>query len=484
MKGTPLATAIGCAIERERHRLHDAPPLILDDALAHRLIAGVWRDRGIIGEPPNRARLRALFVARQRYAEDVLASGEFTQYVILGAGLDSFAWRRADLMARLRVVELDLASVIEWKRQRIEDFAMRDVPERVFVACDLAHDSLDDALAASGFERDVSTFFAALGLLTYLAPAAIERVFAFVASCGEGSEIVASYSPARGLLDDAERALRAAQTQRPPAYLFEPAPAEIAALATGCGLEVVEDVGGDDLAARYFANRADGLRPSRGERLMRARLVRRLRASGKVARDAGARNAKLSGGPGLRALGWDLGRGGRCWRLQQIARTRQPLPPPLLLVVGEWVGRAYNRAYSLPPVRVRLVLPRMACPLLQQGEDLRPVESSGNEGARQERVAGPAAIKPVGGRRPYRNHLRELDGLRVDSGEGHRTRSVPLRGISLERACVSIQAMRKPGELLAISTGREQSEHATRHRPRRVGTGGERTALRPHGHND
>jgi O-methyltransferase involved in polyketide biosynthesis len=123
MPGTGVSsTAVMAAVARGWHRLDDAWPLVFDDPYALSLVGPGWperyeRMRDTFREPVLR-RATGAMVGRSRYTEDRLPGGDFGQYVILGAGLDSFAWRRPDVLRRLRVVEIDQPATQAWKRDR------------------------------------------------------------------------------------------------------------------------------------------------------------------------------------------------------------------------------------------------------------------------------------------------------------------------------------------------------------------------------
>lgn len=103
------------------------------------------RSPGALPEPA-RSQMRAGMVARSRYVGDRMLSGGFSQYVLLGAGLESFAWRHPDLLDELRVIEIDHPSTQHWKRERAGDLGLPEHPNHVFVPVDLEHEPLGDAL--------------------------------------------------------------------------------------------------------------------------------------------------------------------------------------------------------------------------------------------------------------------------------------------------------------------------------------------------
>lgn len=278
--GEPSQTAMIVAGARESHRSEDLPPWILDDPYALVLLGPAWielraRSKARVREPLRR-RTRASLVVRSRYAEDRLLNGEFEQYVILGAGLDSFAWRRPDLVGPLRVFEIDHPSTQAWKRSRIESLALPVADDHVFVPIDFETETLQSGLEAAGFDWSRPTLFSWLGVTMYLTTEAIEVTLRTVATCAPRSEIVFSYSVSDAFLDDLGREWQdlatamVAEVGEPFANLFSPTDAE--ALVRQCGLHVAEHPTREVLRDRYFSGRTDGLEPGTPERVLAAQV--------------------------------------------------------------------------------------------------------------------------------------------------------------------------------------------------------------------
>ncbi len=278
--GRPSRTAIAAAEARATHRFRDPRPWILDDpyaivfagddyaALATETIAAA-------GEAHAR-RGRAGVATRGRWVEDRLAQARVAQYVILGAGLDSFAWRRPDLIGPLTLFEVDHPATQAWKRTRAAEVGLPIRDGHRFVAVDFRTDALWPALRAAGFDEAAPALLSWIGTTMYLPASAVAAMLEAVRACASGSEIAFSYNIAPASLDDEARAALAAMTARV-AGMGEPlqssfAPDEIEALVAGCGLTVADHPTTDDLARRYFADRADGLRPLMLERLLAARV--------------------------------------------------------------------------------------------------------------------------------------------------------------------------------------------------------------------
>jgi methyltransferase (TIGR00027 family) len=266
-------------VARGVHRSYDQPPWVLDDPFALPLAGPRWAEIQAASEaalPPVAVRQsRASIVARSRYAEDRLVSGGYRQYVILGAGLDSFAWRRADLIGWLRLFEVDRPASQDRKRARIAELGLPVRDGHIFAAVDFEAESLRDGLDRAGFDWSEPAFFSWLGVTIYLTAEAIDATLRSVSGCGPGSEIVLSYDASDAFLDDAARELVQLEARLVAAagepYATRMSPAQAEALTEGAGLEVAEHLTPQALYERYFAGRSDGLRPSDAERLIAAR---------------------------------------------------------------------------------------------------------------------------------------------------------------------------------------------------------------------
>jgi methyltransferase (TIGR00027 family) len=260
---------MSAAVARGTHRLWDAPPWLVDDPFALVLVGPGWQQlasaaRGLVREAVWR-RGHAFVQLRTRYPEDRLIEGGYGQYVILGAGLDSFAWCRPDLLGRVRVFEVDHPATQKWKRERACALGLPTNDHHVFVPVDFEVEALDDRLAAAGFDGSRPALFSWVGTTMYLTAGAIESTLGVVARCASGTEIVLGYNVSREYCDDFGREYLAAFTPtakgigEPLASSF--APAEMEALIARCGLAVAAHPTSEDLDARYCASRADGLRP-------------------------------------------------------------------------------------------------------------------------------------------------------------------------------------------------------------------------------
>jgi methyltransferase (TIGR00027 family) len=275
----PSRTAERVALRRAAHQLFDDPK-IFDDPVALRIVgpAAAELDRAVENEPVAIG-LRALMVARARYTEDALARAVRAgtrQYVVLGAGLDTFAYRNPNRVGRLRVFEVDHPATQAWKRAKLDDAGIAVPDDLTFAPVDFEHATLADGLREAGFDARVPTFFSWLGVVPYLEMESIVATLRVVAATAPGSEIVFDYSIPPSRLAPGERrvfealAARVAAAGEPWRTFFEPA--ALARELVGLGFTVVDDVGPEAMNARYFADRTDGLHIRGRARLMHARV--------------------------------------------------------------------------------------------------------------------------------------------------------------------------------------------------------------------
>ena len=191
MESAPSRTAMFAAVSRGLFRLETASPWVLDDVLALVLVGPVWQQLRDQFDPlfpgPVRREARAAVCTRSRYAEDRLAAGAFTQYVILGAGLDSFAWRRPDLLGSLTVFEVDHPASQAWKLERVRGLGLPLGDSQVFVPADFETGSLHDALRAAGFDWDQPALFSWTGVAPYLTAQAISSTLRAIGGAAAAS---------------------------------------------------------------------------------------------------------------------------------------------------------------------------------------------------------------------------------------------------------------------------------------------------------
>lgn len=282
-EGRRSLTAVRVAMRRAAHQVLDSPR-ILDDPIALPILspearASVEAERSRRDNVFSRS-LRAFMVARSRFAEDELARAinrGATQYVILGAGLDTFAYRNRYPESALRVFEVDHPATQQWKIKRLASAGIAIPASLTFSPVDFERQSLADGLGAVNFRRDAITFFSWLGVTPYLTDEGMDSTLAFVASMPKGSGLVFDYAVPRSSLNWVGRlvfdriASRVASVGEPFRLFFEPAALETR--LRSFGFQSIEDLGTDEINARYFSNRKDKLRiRGRLGRLMKATL--------------------------------------------------------------------------------------------------------------------------------------------------------------------------------------------------------------------
>lgn len=276
-KDGPSATAQGAAVVRALHQILDDEPRILDDPIAARLVGEELERHKRMGRLFGARGLRANFAMRSRYAEDCLAEsiGEgIGQYVLLGAGLDTFAYRQPAWAGSLRIFEVDYPATQKWKRAKLAS-AEISIPSNVtLVPVDFERILLKEGLAAGGLDFRIPTFFSSLGVTQYLTEAALDLSLNFVLSLPPASEIVFSFVLAASALSWRERALAAmfagiAGLGGEP-WLSRFSPEQLASKLTAMGFSKVIHFSADAANARYFQGRRDGLKASRLEQMMKA----------------------------------------------------------------------------------------------------------------------------------------------------------------------------------------------------------------------
>jgi methyltransferase (TIGR00027 family) len=258
------------AIARGGHRLEDARPWIFDDPFALVLVGPVWEqiDAQLRAVFPDRhaRRSRAGIALRSRYAEDRLRQRTFDQYVLLGAGLDSFGWRYPDLATSLRVFEVDHPATQAWKRQRAAELGLPTNDGLVYAPTDFETTSLSQSLNAAGIDWNRPTLFSWMAVTPYLSVDAVaDTLHAIGTNASSGSEIVLSYALPEALMDDVDREFvallkpLAASSGEPIQTSFSRD--DIESLIVRCGLKIVDHPDRSELIRRYFSQRSDGLEP-------------------------------------------------------------------------------------------------------------------------------------------------------------------------------------------------------------------------------
>jgi methyltransferase (TIGR00027 family) len=262
-------TAMRVALRRAAHQILDNPK-VLDDPLAVRILGDAADDiRGNSAQHQNRfgRNLRAFLVARSRYAEDKLSEGlahGTQQYVILGAGLDTSAYRGLASTPNLRIFELDHPATQTWKKELLQHAGIAVTPSVSHVAVDFESQDLAKQLAVAGFQRDKITFVSWLGVVPYLTREAATRTFRFLGSFPAGSGVAFDYGVSPSALGFLERlalqalSLRVARAGEPFRLFFTPP--ELDEFLKELGFRRIEQLGSKEINALYFSNRSDGLR--------------------------------------------------------------------------------------------------------------------------------------------------------------------------------------------------------------------------------
>jgi methyltransferase (TIGR00027 family) len=270
----PDSTAVRTALWRAMHVQVDPPPHVLTDEIGLRLAApgDDWRRRPDMDVQGTSA-FRAAMVARARFVEDLVCEQVergVAQYVVLGAGLDTFAQRRPEIAARLRVFEVDRPGPQAWKRRRLVELGY-GVPEWLrMVPVDFEQSSdWVRHLCDAGLDRGRPAVVVSTGVTMYLTKDATVGTLREITRFAPGSTLAMTFLLPFELLDDADRpGLRTskdgAQASGTPFVSFY-TPAEMLRLAEEAGFSTARHVPGRSLAEQYFAGRTDTLRPSSGE---------------------------------------------------------------------------------------------------------------------------------------------------------------------------------------------------------------------------
>jgi methyltransferase (TIGR00027 family) len=281
VKDQPSRTAWRVALSRAAHQLLDRPP-VFDDPVALAIVGarGVAQIRAAALRhhlPPSRY-LRAFLAARSRVAEEALAASMrrgVRQYVVLGAGLDTFAYRNPYPASALRVFEVDHPATQAWKRRQLAGASLAPPESLVFVPVDFESQRLPEQLGCAGFRAGEPAFFSWLGVTMYLTRATVLGTLGFVARLPQGSGIVFDYAVPPATLSLVRRVVvravmrRVAAAGEPWKSFFDPR--ELADELHTLGFRQLEDLGPEDLNARFFDARADALRVGGLGRVMSAR---------------------------------------------------------------------------------------------------------------------------------------------------------------------------------------------------------------------
>jgi len=263
----PSSTAQRVAIRRAAHQILDRP-LVFEDPLAV-AIAGTQTAEN--QETSFGRSMRAFLVARSRFAEDRLRQSlnlGTQQYVILGAGLDTFAYRNPFERSGLRVFEVDHPATQAWKHLRLAEAAIPVPSSLTYVPVDFENQTLADGLQQAGFDSRKISFFSWLGVVPYLTREAVISSLKFIASQPAASAVAFDYGVPRSALTWKQRfvfdalAERVAAAGEPFQTFFEPD--ELAGELRRLGFSQLEDWSATEIHENYFAGREDGLGMSGG----------------------------------------------------------------------------------------------------------------------------------------------------------------------------------------------------------------------------
>jgi methyltransferase (TIGR00027 family) len=276
----PSQSMICTAVCRAAHQLLDRPRIFEDpvavglipQASEHAILDAIDKERA-----PLSNLLRALFAFRSRFAEDRLAEAAFRgvrQYVIVGAGLDTFAWRQPAFAHNMRIFYVDHPRSLAWATTQFRRRSLSKPQNLFFVPADLEAQELATALDGHGFEREASAFFSVLGVIQYLSREAVETVLRFIACLQSSSEIVFSFIPPDAELEGEELAavidsLKLTDSMGE-SWMTRLRPAEAFDLLNRFGFGEVFHLTPKRAQQRYFAGRDDALRAPSFEQLIAA----------------------------------------------------------------------------------------------------------------------------------------------------------------------------------------------------------------------
>lgn len=272
----PDSSAVRTALWRALHVELDDPPHLLEDSVGLAIADPEpgWRDRGDM-HPLGTRSFRVAIVARTRYVEDLVIEGGTTQYVLLGAGLDTFAQRHAELAGTVTVYEVDQPGAQAWKRARLEALGL-GVPDHLrLVPVDFeADDDWWASLLGAGLDPTAPTVVSSSGVSMYISKAATAATLRRLAGLAPGSTVAMTFMLPFEMVDPSERlglegaARGAAESGTPWISFFDPD--EILELARASGFAEARYVSTADLVQQHLAGRPDGLTAAEGEGILLA----------------------------------------------------------------------------------------------------------------------------------------------------------------------------------------------------------------------
>ncbi len=274
MNAVPDSSAVRTALWRALHVQLDAPPHLIDDEIGLALAApdADWRDRPDM-HPIGTRDFRAAIVARTRFVEDLIVDGEVGQYVILGAGLDTFVLRHPELTTRVTVFEIDQPGPQEWKRQRLDALGYGAPESLRLVPVDFeSGDDWWEALLGEGFDAQATTVVSSSGVSMYISTEATAATLRQLAALAPGSTVVMTFMLPLEMLDAADRpgleAAAAARVRRARRGSASTSRMRWSRSPRDAGFVGARYLATEELAARYLAGRGDGLRAAGGEGML------------------------------------------------------------------------------------------------------------------------------------------------------------------------------------------------------------------------
>lgn len=267
----PDNTAVRTALWRALHVQLDAKPPIFEDEIGLKLVAPPddWQQRPDM-DPDFTRGVRLSIVARARFVDDLIIEESkrgISQYVILGAGLDTFAQRRPDIASKLQTYEIDQPGTLAWKQKRLKELGF-DVPENLhFVPVDFEISSWWKQLLKAGFDIHKPAVIACTGVSMYLTKDAVLDTLRQIATLAPGSKLAMTFILPLEMIDEADKPLqqiseKGARNAGTPFVSFF-SPHEILELAHRAGLKEAKAISTKDMD--YFTNRSDHLLPASGE---------------------------------------------------------------------------------------------------------------------------------------------------------------------------------------------------------------------------
>ena len=271
MVSTPDNTAIRTALWRALHVQADAKPYIIQDEVGLQLVdpEDGWQERP---DMKYTKRLRASIVARARFVEDLIIEQSkrgISQYIILGAGLDTFAQRRPEIASQLHIYEIDQPGTVVWKQRRLTELGL-GIPDYLhFVPVDFEISSWWDQLLKAGFDFNKPALITCIGVSLYLTKGAVVDTLKQIATLAKGSTLAITFYLPIELLDDedkpmqemAEKGARASGTP----FISFFAPDKILSIAKNAGFKDSKTISTKDMEQLYFKDRTDSLLPASGE---------------------------------------------------------------------------------------------------------------------------------------------------------------------------------------------------------------------------